>query len=326
MGDDIMQKPVDLGHGISMIDLYDLGVAQRTGTYVLHEEEIAIIETGPSPSVPYLLKGLETLQIDPADIRYIIVTHIHLDHAGGAGALLEKCPNARVIVHPKGKRHLADPSRLIAGAKAVYRENFDELFSPVLPVPEDRLIVKEDGDTLTLSNERTLTFLDTPGHANHHFSIYDSRSRGVFTGDTIGVFYPQLLKDGLEYCLPSTSPNQFRPEAMLQSAERLEQLQPERIYFGHFGMLENPRAAFEQLRFWLPKFVQAGEKVMAEQHDAPMQEKAKAVFQALYQEVSAFLQEKNIPSTSEAYDIIRLDLQVCSMGIVDYLQKTIQQG
>jgi glyoxylase-like metal-dependent hydrolase (beta-lactamase superfamily II) len=321
-----MKQPVDLGNRISLIDLYDLKVPQRTGTYVLHEEELTIIETGPSPSVPYLLKGLETLHIDPADIRYIIVTHIHLDHAGGVGVLLEKCPNALVIVHPKGKRHLADPSRLIRGAKAVYGEKFDEWFSPVLPVPEDRLIVKEDGDTLKLSSGRTLTFLDTPGHANHHFSIYDSRSRGVFTGDTIGVFYPQLLKDGLEYCLPSTSPNQFRPEAMLQSAERLEQLQPERIYFGHFGMLENPRTAFEQLRFWLPKFVEAGEKVMAEQHDAPMQEKAKAVFQALYQEVSAFLQEKNIPSTSEAYDIIRLDLQVCSMGIVDYLQKTIQQG
>lgn len=321
----MMKQPVDLGNRISLIDLYDLKTPQRTGTYVFHEEEIAIIETGPSPSVPYLLKGLEALHIDPADIRYIIVTHIHLDHAGGVGVLLEKCPNALVVVHPKGKRHLADPSRLIRGAKAVYGEKFDEWFSPVLPVPEDRLIVKEDGDTLTLSDERTLTFLDTPGHANHHFSIYDSFSRGVFTGDTIGVFYPQLLKDGLEYCLPSTSPNQFRPEAMLQSAERLEQLQPERIYFGHFGVLENPRAAFEQLRFWLPKFVQAGEKVMVEQANASMQEKAKAVFQALYQEVSAFLQEKNIPSTSEAYDIIRLDLQVCSMGIVDYLQKTVKQ-
>lgn len=322
----MMKQPADLGNRISLIDLYDLKTPQRTGTYVLHEEELAIIETGPSPSVPYLLKGLETLHIDPKDIQYIIVTHIHLDHAGGVGALLEKCPNARVIVHPKGKRHLAEPSRLISGAKAVYGEKFDDLFSPVLPVPEDRLIAKEDGDTLKLGSGRTLTFLDTPGHANHHFSIYDSRSRGVFTGDTIGVFYPQLLKNGLEYCLPSTSPNQFQPEAMLQSAERLEQLQPERIYFGHFGMLENPSAAFEQLRFWLPKFVEAGEKVMADRANASMEEKAQAVFQALYQEVSAFLQEKNIPSTSEAYDIIRLDLHVCSMGIVDYLQKTIEQG
>jgi glyoxylase-like metal-dependent hydrolase (beta-lactamase superfamily II) len=322
----MIKKPRDLGCNISLIDLFDLGVAERTGTYVLHEEEIAIIETGPSPSVSYLLKGLEALHMDPADIRYIIVTHIHLDHAGGVGVLLEKCPNARVIVHPKGKRHLADPSRLVAGAKAVYGDQFEKLFAPVLPVPEDRLIVKEDGDTLALGSGRTLTFLDTPGHANHHFSIYDSHSRGVFTGDTIGVFYPQLLKDGLEFCLPSTSPNQFQPEAMLQSAERLEQLQPERIYFGHFGMLENPRAAFEQLRFWLPKFVEAGEKVMVGRANASMQEKAEAVFQALYQEVSAFLQAKNIPETSEAYDVIRLDLQVCAMGIVDYLQKTIKQG
>ncbi|KJE27295.1 metallo-beta-lactamase superfamily protein [Geobacillus kaustophilus] len=316
-----MAQPLDLGRRISLIDLYDLRMPQRTGTYVLHEENLAIVETGPSPSVPHLLAGLKALHIDPAEIRYIIVTHIHLDHAGGVGLLLQHCPNATVVVHPKGKRHLADPSRLIAGAKAVYGAQFEALFDPIVPVPEERLIVKEDGETLELSAERTLVFYDTPGHANHHFSIYDSYSRGVFTGDTIGVFYPQLQEAGLTFCLPSTSPNQFDPEAMEQSAARLEELRPERIYFGHFGMLDDPQEAFRQLRLWLPKFVAAGKEAVDRHPEAPAAEQAKMAAHRLRGEVMAFLDDHGAPSSSSAHAAIELDLQVCAMGLIDYWHK-----
>jgi glyoxylase-like metal-dependent hydrolase (beta-lactamase superfamily II) len=316
-----MQKPIDLGHGVSLIDVYDLGVAQRTGTYVFHEEELTIIETSASPSIPYLLKGLEALGLEARNIKNIIVTHIHLDHAGGVGLLLEKCPNANVFVHPKGKRHLADPSRLIQGAKAVYREKFDELFNPILPVPEERLLTMEDGDTLQIGENRKLTFFHTPGHANHHFSIYDSRSNGVFTGDTVGVLYPQLRKYGLEFSLPSTSPNQFNPEAMLNSAARLENLHIDRVYFGHFGMSENPSAVFEQLRYWLPKFVAVGEKVMQEFPNDSFDEKAKAISNRLFEMISTHLDEHNVPREADVYEIICLDLQVCAMGIADYFMK-----
>ncbi|MEW5321763.1 MBL fold metallo-hydrolase [Geobacillus thermoleovorans] len=316
-----MAQPLDLGRRISLIDLYDLRMPQRTGTYVLHEENLAIVETGPSPSVPHLLAGLKALHIDPAEIRYIIVTHIHLDHAGGVGLLLQHCPNATVVVHPKGKRHLADPSRLIAGAKAVYGAQFEALFDPIVPVPEERLIVKEDGETLELSAERTLVFYNTPGHANHHFSIYDSYSRGVFTGDTIGVFYPQLQEAGLTFCLPSTSPNQFDPEAMEQSAARLEELRPERIYFGHFGMLDDPQEAFRQLRLWLPKFVAAGKEAVDRHPEAPAAEQAKMAAHRLRGEVMAFLDGHGAPSSSSAHAAIELDLQVCAMGLIDYWHK-----
>ncbi|MCZ0755908.1 MBL fold metallo-hydrolase [Anoxybacillus sp. J5B_2022] len=316
-----MSKPVDLGYGISLIDVFDLKTAQRTGTYVLHEKELTIIETSASPSIPYLLNGLEALGLNPADIQNIIVTHIHLDHAGGAGLLLEKCPNARVIVHPKGKRHLADPSRLIQGAKAVYGEKFDELFDPIVSIPEDRLVTMEDGDTLTLSNERTLTFFDTPGHANHHFSIYDSKSNGIFTGDTIGVYYPQLLAYGVELYLPSTSPSQFNPEAMLHSAKRLEELNPSRIYFGHFGMSERPHVVLEQLRGWLPKFVEVGDRVMEEQPLLSFEDKAKAVAKGFIELVQSYLDERQVPRNSDVYQILHLDLSVCAMGMVDYFQK-----
>ncbi|HET7616397.1 MAG TPA: MBL fold metallo-hydrolase, partial [Bacillales bacterium] len=212
--------PIDLGNRIHLIDGFDLKTPGRTGTYVLQEEELTLVETGPSPSVPYVLAGLNDLGLDPAEVKYIIVTHIHLDHAGGAGLLLQHCPNAKVVVHPRGNRHLADPSRLVAGARQVYGEQFDELFDPIVPIPEDRLIVKDDGETLKIGAECTLRFYDSPGHAKHHFSIYDPVSNGIFTGDTAGVRYHQTQDQGLTFYLPSTSPNQFDPEAMLHSIER----------------------------------------------------------------------------------------------------------
>ncbi len=314
-------KPVDLGSGISLIDVFDLGKEKRTGTYVIHEEELTLIETSASPSIPYLLKGLEALEIDPAEIKYIIVTHIHLDHAGGAGLLLEKCPNAQIVVHPKGKRHLADPSRLIQGARAVYGEQFDELFHPILPIPEDRLIVKEDGETLQIGQHRILTFIDTPGHANHHFSIHDPSSGGMFTGDTVGVYYTELLSESLEFYLPSTSPNQFNPQAMLAAADRMESLHIDRIYFGHYGMSENPGLVFKQLRYWLPLFVETGESTITEQKNASFEEKTDAVSKALFKMVSEYLTEHHVVLSRDFRETIQLDLTVCAMGIVDYFEK-----
>lgn len=314
-------KPIDLGSGISLIDVFDLGKENRTGTYVIHEEELTLIETSASPSIPYLLKGLEALEVDPAEIKYIIVTHIHLDHAGGAGLLLEKCPNAKIIVHPKGKRHLADPSRLIQGARAVYGQQFDELFHPILPIPEDRLVIKEDGETLQIAPNRILTFLDTPGHANHHFSIHDPYSGGIFTGDTVGVYYSELLSEGLEFYLPSTSPNQFNPEAMLAAADRMEHLGIKRIYFGHYGMSENPDLVFKQLRYWLPLFVEAGDRVIKEQNHASFEEKTDAVSKALFEMASNYLKERNMTLSHDFLETIKLDLTVCAMGIVDYFEK-----
>ncbi len=314
-------KPIDLGFGISLIDVCDLGKENRTGTYVLHEEELTLIETSASPSIPYLLKGLEDLEIVPAEIKYIIVTHIHLDHAGGAGLLLEKCPNAQIIVHPKGKRHLADPSRLIQGARAVYGEQFDELFYPILPIPEDRLIIKEDGENLQIGPNRILTFLDTPGHANHHFSIYDPYSDGMFTGDTVGVYYTELLSQGLEFYLPSTSPNQFNPHAMLAAADRMENLNIERIYFGHYGMSEHPGLVYKQLRYWLPLFVKKGESIIAEQNNTSFEEKTDAISTALFEMVNDYLTEQNVVLSRDFTETIQLDLTVCAMGIVDYFEK-----
>ncbi|MFC8686731.1 MBL fold metallo-hydrolase [Brevibacillus porteri] len=308
-------EPIDLGERIHLIDGFDMGWAERTGTYVIAEEELTLVETGPSPSVPYIKAGLAKLGYTPEQVKYIIVTHIHLDHAGGAGLFLKDCPNAKIVVHPKGARHLIDPSRLIAGARAVYHDDFDRLFDPIEAVPEERILIRGDGDTLKIGENCILEFLDSPGHANHHFSIYDPVSRGIFTGDTAGVLYPQLNKDGIHLVLPSTSPNQFDPDAMLASLSRFEARKLSRIYFGHFGMSEQIDDVYRQIREWLPVFVAEGETalVAGQSYDE--------LSFTLFERVSDHLQSQGISSDHEVFEVLKLDLQVCSMGILDYLHK-----
>ncbi|MFF2529086.1 MBL fold metallo-hydrolase [Brevibacillus sp. NPDC058079] len=307
--------PIYLGERIHLIDGFDMGWAERTGTYVIAEEELTLVETGPSPSVRYIKAGLAKLGYTPEQVKYIIVTHIHLDHAGGVGLFLKDCPNAKVVVHPKGARHLVDPSRLIAGARAVYHDDFDRLFDPIEAVLEERILIRGDGDTLKIGENCVLEFLDSPGHANHHFSIYDPVSRGMFTGDTAGVLYPQLKKDGIHLVLPSTSPNQFDPDAMLASLSRFEAHKLSRIYFGHFGMSEQVDDVYRQIRQWLPVFVAEGESTLAagQTYDE--------LSRKLLGRVSDSLQSQGISGDHEVFEVLKLDLQVCSMGILDYLHK-----
>ncbi|OUM88166.1 MAG: MBL fold metallo-hydrolase [Bacillus thermozeamaize] len=318
------QQPLELGHGISMIDLHDLGLPNRTGCYVFREE-LTLIETGPSRSIPYLLQGLEQLNIRPEEIRYIIVTHIHLDHAGGAGLLIQHCTNAKVIVHPRGARHLVDPSRLIAGAKMVYGDKFDELFAPILPVPEERILIKGEGDTLTIGPGRTLRFLDTPGHALHHFSIYDPVSHGVFCGDTAGIRYSHLEADGIPFFLPVTSPNQFDPEAMLASIERFKTMNLSRLYYGHYGMTTQVDEAIRQVVHWLPRFLEESEKIFTENAGTVVQ-LVDLISQRLMDIIRKELSEKGIQDSHPVYQILMMDAQVSAMGLVDYLSKKSEKA
>ncbi|WP_100372767.1 MBL fold metallo-hydrolase [Bacillus sp. FJAT-45037] len=310
-----MIEPLQLSPRISLIDGFDMDMPERTGSYVIQEDKLTIVETGPSPSVKHIITGFEALGLDLEDVQYIIVTHIHLDHSGGVGLLLKHCPKATVIVHPRGKRHLHDPSRLIKGAKAVYQDEFDRLFDPILPIDENRLQSMEDGDTLALSDSCTLTFLHTPGHAAHHFSIHDSSSNGIFTGDTLGVRYEPLAKVGIELILPSTSPNQFDPDAMITSLERVRELKVDTIYFGHFNASHAPENVYRHIEKWLPIFVVQGKKVQL--NGGSVQDLAENLLSLVQKE----LDQQNVARDHLVYQHIRLDLQVCSMGILDYLNK-----
>ncbi|WP_046181040.1 MBL fold metallo-hydrolase [Domibacillus tundrae] len=298
---------VSLGFDLSLIDLHDLGLSRRTSSYVFHESKKAIIETSASPSVPYLLRGLKELGISPEEIEYVIVTHIHLDHSGGAGLFLQSCPNAKLVVHPKGSRHLADPSRLIASAKMVYGDQFEDLFDPIVPIPKERIIEMEDGGKLDLGG-RELAFVHTPGHANHHFSIYDKKSNGIFTGDTAGIQYAQLTDEGFSFYLPTTSPNQFNPDEMKKSIQKMMSFNPERIYFGHYGMTEDPETAIDMVIEWLDIFMETAVGITDADELAAL----------LYSRAQQYLFQNGIDDNHPVHDILRMDFHICSQGIILY--------
>lgn len=311
----VKEYPVQLNDRVYLIDGFDLGLAERTGTYVIKEEKLAIVETGPSPSVEHVKKGLADLGLELEQVEYIIVTHVHLDHAGGAGLLLKDCPNAKVVVHPKGARHLADPGRLVAGAKMVYGERFSSLFDPVVPIPEDRLLIKGEGDRLELSENCVLEFWDTPGHAKHHFGIYDPVSNGIFAGDTVGIRYEQLAREGIDLFLPSTSPNQFDPQAMKDSMERMAGKNLDVIYYGHFGMTEKPQQALQEAEDWLDIFMAEAETAAREKADHT------ELVERMLNLVKKHLTDRGVPENHEVYMLIELDMQVSAMGIMEYLRK-----
>jgi glyoxylase-like metal-dependent hydrolase (beta-lactamase superfamily II) len=216
--------------GITAIDTVMCGRERVTSSYLLHGPELAIVETGPTTSLEALSTGLAAMGVGARDLAHVIVTHIHLDHAGGAGAVAERFPEALVWVHERGAPHLADPTKLEASAARIYGpERLRELFGPIHPVPPDRLRSIDDGDTIRLG-DRALDVLYTPGHAGHHVCLRDTRTGGVFVGDAFGVFLPDV-----RVLRPATPPPEFDLELAVRSIERVATTDPALLLFSHFG-------------------------------------------------------------------------------------------
>ena len=212
-----------------------------------HQGKAAFIDCGTSHSVPRLLATLTDCGLTPADVQYVIPTHVHLDHAGGAGALMQQFSSATLVVHPRGARHLIDPQRLVESTKQVYGEKkFASLYGEIVPIDANRVISPEDDSCLDL-NSRELKFAHTPGHARHHFCIYDQLSNGWFTGDTFGLCYPDINCHSTHYLLPTTTPVQFEPDAWETTIQRLLSVTPEKMYLTHFGMVKDVSALANKL-------------------------------------------------------------------------------
>jgi len=233
--------------GISVIDseYYSKDFA---AIYLLKQKnKVIIIETGTNYSVPYVKEALSQIGLSFSDVSYVIPTHVHLDHAGGAGLLMMQCQNAALVVHPRGARHLIDPSKLVAGTKAVYGENkFKEYYGEIFPIDANRVIQADDNFILDFDG-RELRFIDTPGHARHHFCIWDKATKSMFTGDTFGISYRDLDHQDELYILPSTSPVQFDPEALIQSINRIMEFKPERVCLTHFSAIKPTKKATNKL-------------------------------------------------------------------------------
>ncbi|MGE4575512.1 MAG: MBL fold metallo-hydrolase [Candidatus Pseudothioglobus sp.] len=237
----------NIADGISVIDS---GYFSKdfAAIYLLRQgNEVAIIETGNKYSATNVQKALEMDGLSFSDVSYIIPTHVHLDHAGGAGELMNRCQNAQLIVHPRGARHMIDPSKLIAGAIAVYGEaNYKKLYGEIIPIDSSRVIEADDNFILDFEG-RELKFIDTPGHARHHFCIWDEMTGSMFTGDTFGVSYREFDKGNEVYIFPSTSPVQFDPEALIKSIEKLITYRPKRVCLTHFSAIDPTNKVVDQL-------------------------------------------------------------------------------
>jgi len=233
-----------VSHGIHTLDTAFQRDHFDAAYLVVQDGRGALIDCGTSHALPHLLAAVERAGLGVEAIDWLILTHVHLDHAGGAGLLMQHLPHARLLVHPRGAPHMIDPARLVAGATAVYGEaEMARSYGQVVPVPAERVVVAEDGYRVLLAG-RELLCIDTPGHARHHLCVWDAASRSWFSGDTFGLSYRELDSAQGAFVIPTTSPVQFEPEALHGSIERLLAPAPEGMYLTHYGRVQDvPRLA-----------------------------------------------------------------------------------
>jgi len=291
------------------INLVDSGYIrdELAAIYILqNQDEVAIIETGTTYSLPNVISALEQLDIEKSQVKYVIPTHIHLDHAGGAGAFLNHFDQSKLIVHPRGARHMINPDRLIQGVKQVYGEQkFNQYYGEILSIEEERVLTADDLQTYDLAG-RELLFIDTPGHARHHFCIFDEVSNSIFSGDTFGLAYPQLDKGGIYHLLPTTTPVQFDPQALLDSIERLLAFKPDQMYLTHYGQLSQPAHYADSLKFWINKFVTLTKQIKPENA---------ASDQNLATELHQIIAYKLKINSTETETVLGMDIQLNAQGL-----------
>jgi len=242
-------KVFPVAEGLTAIDTFYAGQERYTAAYLLSAAEPAIVETGPTTSEDAVVAGLDRLGVGPEDLAHVVVTHIHLDHAGGVGRIAARFPSATVWVHEAGAPHLVDPGRLVASAARIYgRERMAELFGPVEPVPAERIRSLTDGDAVPLG-DRSLQAEHTPGHAKHQVALVDSATGAVFTGDALGIHPPDL-----PVLRPATPPPDYDLEQAIDSIERIRRLAGEMVLFAHFGPVREVDRicdlAIERFRRW----------------------------------------------------------------------------
>jgi len=275
---------------------------------------VAIIETGTNDSVPRIMKALEHRGWTPEQVSHVIVTHVHLDHAGGAGAMMQACPNAKFAVHPRGARHMIDPSKLEASVRQVYGDEiFDRDYGTLLPIPEARVVEMGDGATLEVGG-RVLEFHDTPGHARHHFCIWDEATRGWFTGDTFGLSYRELDTRNGPFTFPTTTPIQFDPGALKHSIEKLMKRGPDWMYLTHFGRVgDTPRLAGDLL-------TRIDEFVAIAEFYSDAENRSKLIVSAMLDGLEDAAREHGVVMSSEDFRaIVAVDVKLNTQGLEFWL-------
>jgi glyoxylase-like metal-dependent hydrolase (beta-lactamase superfamily II) len=305
-----MSDAIEIAPGIRQLDTLLGGMEQLTAGFLIDGPMPALVETGSQSSVPAVHAALDALGLGPLDLRWIIVTHIHLDHAGGVGELARDFPNATVVVHERGARHLVDPSRLVDSASRVYGPLLDSLYGRMTAVPEDRLIAAGDGYQVDVGNGRSLILVDSPGHAKHHHAVLDDQTGTLLVGDAVGVLLPDL-----GVLRPATPPPDFDLDLALQSLQRFAELRPERMVLTHYGPVADAQdtlaAAEEMLHGW----VDVAERVIEAAADAGIDDVADALAEAFA------LDPETLPEGIREKAEILNGVHSNAAGIVRYLRQ-----
>ena len=300
--------------GITAVDTEYLHPGHAAAHIVQHGDRAAFVDVGTNESVPYLLAALETLGVAPEKVDYLLLTHVHLDHAGGAGRLMRELPNAVCIVHPRGAPHMIDPTRLVAGAQAVYgAERFARLYGQVQPIARERVRVTQDGERLSLAG-REFEILHTPGHALHHQVFADRAHRCMFTGDAFGLSYRELDSPAGAFIMPTTTPTQFDPGQMCASIERLLAAAPQAMYLMHYSRVTDvPRlgaSLLAQVREL--ERIARGNAAAADRHEA-----IRAGLWALWRERAE--RHGGPVSQTRLRELLAGDLELNTQGLVHWL-------
>ena len=280
---------------------------------IVENGRAAFIETGPNSAVPRLLAALEAQGLERDAVDYVIPTHVHLDHAGGAGLLMQNLPHAKLVIHPRGARHMIDPSALMAGVRAVYgAEIAARDYGELVPIPAERVITTSDGMVIELAG-RPLRFADTPGHARHHHCIWDEATHGWFTGDTFGIVYPELQP----YIVPACAPVQFDQVDLHKSVARLLAQRPERMYLTHYGAVRDAERLAVQYLAQVDAMADAARSLAKApgRHD-----QLKRAFGDIY--IAELRRSGSTQSENFLRDILATDIELNAQGLGTWLDRT----
>lgn len=305
----------DYGNGIIAFDAGYVRPLLAAIHMVIENGRVAFIDTGSNDALPNALAALARAGLDRSAVDYVVLTHIHLDHAGGAGTLMRAFPNARLVVHPRGARHMADPSKLVAGVSAVYGPEYvQRVYGEILPIAPERIVEAPDGHVVSLAG-RALLCLDTPGHARHHLCVVDSRTSGIFTGDMFGLSYRELDVDELQFIFPTTTPTQFEPEEMRASVQRLMALAPEAMYLTHYSRLHDVQRQGQALLRRLDALV-----AIALENEGAGEQRHELIKQAMTNYLLAEIRRHGCDLSEEALlDIWATDVELNAQGLAFWL-------
>ena len=289
---------------------------QDASHLIVEDGRGAFVDTGTNDSVPLLLDALARQGLGVADVDYVFLTHVHLDHAGGAGLLMQQLPNARCVLHPRGAPHMVDPERLIAGTIGVYgEEQTREMYGDIIPIDEARISIAEDGDWFEM-NGRRFRALHTEGHARHHYVLHDPKARGVFTGDSFGISYRELDTARGAFIFPTTTPAGFDPGEAHKAVDRIVACEPEYLYLTHYSRVGDVERLAAEMHRGIDDFV---ELAMAHQDDADRDENIRA---AMGEYLSRRLVEHGFKGDPDAmWAVLNIDIVLNAQGLVAWLQR-----